>query len=568
MKKILILNLSRLGDHLQTSPLIAGLKLKEPDCRITLLGNVKFIGMCEHLPYIDSLKVFDIQQFERKKGDDPISYLDVYRYLDRLIEELRVEKFDMLINLTHSRVSGLMGQALGIKEALGTYSTSDGYKVINNPWLIYFNSFIEFRHYNSLNLVDIYQLGGGVKPSTEGLLINDVEGTRAASPILDELGIAEGENVIGIAAGASMVERRWPPKKFAEAADIISEKRGAKVLIFGGPTEFELGRELASHMKRPAINLAGRTSLAELIGLVKRCSMLLTNDTGTMHVAAAVGTPVVALFFVHAYGAETGPYGEGHIVIEPEIDCFPCAHKTTCPHHACFDRVSPLDVSEAAEYLPSTECGNGFYAPNDSFPTTRVYRTCFDDLGLFDLKPLKKMPMREADIFSRIYRYMFLKASYGEIDPACWSGCLKDNFIQWDKEQRDAWVKKKAALFEGLAATAEQALKLIEKMGGDYKKGDIEAVKRSAPEIVRFDRKITNPAFVHEELMPIASLFNRGKGNITDMAFEIMLVKTRLLYASVRDSALSVRRMLEQWGTTKTGGRRNRIFADCNNERV
>jgi len=568
MKKILILNLSRLGDHLQTSPLIAGLKRQKPDCRITLLGNVKFVGMCEHLPYIDSLKVFDIRQFERKEGEDPISYLDVYRYLDALIKELKAEKFDVLINLTHSRVSGLIGRALGIKEALGVYSTSDGFKVINNPWLIYFSSFIEFRHYNSLNLVDIYQLGGGVKPSTGGLLINDGEGSRAAVPILDELGIAEGENVIGIAAGASMEDRRWPPEKFAEAADLISQKRNAKVLIFGGPSETELGRELASRMKRPAVNLVGKTSLAELIGLVKRCSMLLTNDTGTMHVAAAVGTPVAALFFVHAYGAETCPYGEWHIVIEPEIDCFPCAHKTTCPHHACFDSVSPRDVAEAAEYLPSAAGGNGFYAPTDSFPTARVYRTCFDELGLFDLRPLKKTSMRETDIFSRIYRYMFLKASYRELEPAYWSGYLKDNFVQWDEEPRGAWVEKKAALFTELAATAEEALKLIERMGRDYKKGDIDAVKRSAPEIISFDRKITNPAFAHGELMPIASLFNRGKENINDMAFEVMMAKTRLLYASVRDSARSVRRMLEQWGTPKTGGRRKKMFADCNSESV
>ena len=568
MKKILILNFTRLGDHVQTSPLIAGLKREEPDCRITLLGNVKFIAMCEHLPYIDSLKVFDIQQFERKEGADPISYLDVYRHLDGLIKELIAEKFDMLINLTHSRVSGLISRALGIKDVRGTYSTPDGYKVINNPWLIYFSSFIEFRHYNNLNLVDIYQLGGSVKPSKDGLLIDDEQGVRAASKLLDELGIAEGENVIGIAAGASMEDRRWPVEKFAEAADLIAEKRGAKVLIFGGASETELGQELESRMKSPVINLTGRTSLAELIGLVKICSMLLTNDTGTMHIASAVGTEVVALFFVHAYAAETGPYGDGHIVIEPEIDCFPCAHKTTCPHHACFDRVSPHDVAKAADYLPSAASGNGHHLPSDSFPTARVYRTYFDELGLFDLKPIKKMVMRESDIFSRMYRYMFLKSAYRELEPTYWIGYLQDNFVQWDDEMRNNWVEKKAALFGELAATAQEASKLIDKMGSAYKKGNIDAVKRSAPEIVRFDKQITNLAFVHEELMPIASLFNRGKENITEMGIEVMLAKTKLLYTSVRDSARSVRRMLDYWSGQKNSGSRKKMLADCNSETV
>ena len=567
MKKILILNLSRLGDHIQTSPLIAGLKRDEPNSRITLLGNVKFIAMCEHLPYIDDLEVFDIQQFEKNKSGKPISYLEIYRYLEALIEDLKAEKFDTLINLTHSRVSGLISRALGTNEVRGTYSTEDGFKVTNNPWFVYFSSFIEFRRYNNLNLVDIYQLGGGVKPSKQGLLINDEEGVRAAAPLLEKYGIAEDENVIGIAAGASMEDRRWPPEKFAEAADLISEKRGAKLLVFGGASEIELGKELESRIKRPLVNLVGKTSLAELIGLVKRCSMLLTNDTGTMHIASAVGTPVVALFFVHAYGAETGPYGEGHIIIEPEIDCFPCAHKTTCPHHACFERVSPRDVADAADYLPSVAGTEGRNAPDGSFPTARVYKTGFDELGLFDLRPIKKVVLNETDLFARIYRYLFLKASYGGLEPAYWSACLKDNFEQWDDELRDGWVEKKMALFSDLAATAKEALKLIEKMGRHYKKGDIEAVKRCAPEIESFDRKITNAAFAHEELMPIASLFNRGKENITDTAFEVMLAKTKLLYLSVLDSARSVRRMLDWWRKSFVGHARKKILADCNSER-
>jgi len=123
------------------------------------------------------------------------------------------------------------------------------------------------------------------------------------------------------------------------------------------------------------------------------------------------------------------------------------------------------------------------------------------------------------------------------------------------------------ALFNDLTATAEGAIKLMDRMGRDYKKGDIEAVRRSAQEIAGFDRKITNAAYAHEELMPIASLFNRGKENITDTAFEVMLAKTKLLYTSVRDSAMSVRLMLDYWRNPNSGSVRKKIFADCNSER-
>ena len=563
MKKILVLNLTRIGDLIQTTPLMEGLKRSDPDCEITLLGNVKFIGICEHLPFIDRLKVFDVMQFINS-GGEPTSYLAVYRYMDGLVRELRAEKFDMLINLTHSKLSALIGGQLGIKEVRGASSTSDGFKVVNDPWLVYFSAFTGFRRYNSFNLVDIYQLGGGVKPGSQRLRINARNGSSAVAPLLKELGVEEGDTVIGIAAGASLKERRWPAEKFAAAADLISERHGAKVLLFGGPSEEKLVGKVESHMKRPVMNLAGKTSLEELIGLVKRCSLLVTNDTGTMHVASAVGTPVVALFFVHAFGAETGPYGEGHIVIEPEISCFPCPHKTACPHYACFDRVSPHDVADAADIIYGTDTANGGNAGGDRFQSARPFITCFDELGFFDLRPIKKEPLREEVVFNRIYRYLFLKIAYPELEPSYFIDYLKDNFEQWEAEKTGSWVEKKRSAFHELASTAGEAIKTVDKMSRDYKNGKVAMVKRGAGKLVEFDKKTVMLAYANEEQMPIAGLFNRGKGNITEMPLEIMLAKTKLLYTGVRDSARFVRRMLGVWGGTEDAVHSRSELVDCN----
>lgn len=563
MKKILILNLTRFGDLLQTTPLMAGLKQSEPDCEITLLANVNFAGICKHLPGIDRLKIFDVKRCIQADGGGT-SYLDIYCYLDGLIKELTAEKFDMLVNLTHSKLSAFFCRALDVKDVRGICASKDGFRVVSDPWLIYFSSFTNFRRYNSFNLVDIYQLGGGVKPAGRKLLVNHEAPAMAANRLLRELGISSRDRIVGLQAGASLAERRWPAEKFAETADIISEKQDAVVLLLGAESEKELAQKVASHMKRPAINLAGKTSLEQLIGVVKICDLLITNDTATMHIAAGVDTPIVALFFVHAYGAETGPYAEGSIVIEPEIPCFPCPHKSECPHYACFDRVTPEDVANAVDLLPEIKKHKKAFINDSRFPTARLYSTYFDTAGFIDLMPIKKASSRETQIFSRMYRHL-LRSDAGETsgDDDSWVRYLQGNFMEWPKNKTSAWVKKKRAIFGQLAAIADEAMQNISRMKSNYRKGNLESLKRGGPKIEELDRAIIQLAHTNEELMPLVAIFDKGKQNITDERLNAMLEKTALLYAGMRDSARRMGKLLSVWDRECDAQRSGKKFVDC-----
>ncbi|GMT41996.1 MAG: heptosyltransferase [bacterium] len=570
MKKILVLNLTRLGDLIQSTPLITGLKRQYPGCELTLLGEVHFAGILKHLADIDNRIVFDVKQFI-EADDGNTSYLDVYRYLDGLIDSLKAQNFDMMVNLSHSKLSALIGKALDIRNVRGVCSTPDGFKVINDPWLMYFNTFVAFRLYNSFNLVDIYQLGGGVKPDGRRLLINHEEPSAALKPFLSEHGILPGEKIIGLQAGASLKVRRWPPEKFAAAADMIAERKGARILLFGAEPEKELVDEVDSHMKTPAVNLAGKTTLEQLIGLVKRCNLLVTNDTVTMHIAAAVGTPVVALFLAHAYSAETGPCSEGSIVIEPDISCFPCPHNSICPHYACLERISPKDVADAADILPEvTNHSEPFISINtnmkpDRFTTTRLYTNYFDEPGFIDLMPLKKERLRETEIFSRMYRYLFVRPGVETLDDNYWMGYLKRNFIDWPEDQTLKWIEKERRVFEKLESSAGEAMEFVSGVKSDYMKGKLDRVKKCAAAIQDFDRKIAVLAHTHEELMPLVALFDRGKQNITDSGLEIMFEKTRLLYAGMRDSAREMARMLDVWGRERGVTQYGEKFVGCVN---
>jgi heptosyltransferase-2 len=159
------------------------------------------------------------------------------------------------------------------------------------------------------------------------------------------------EVLIGLNPGATYGEAKcWPPDRFAALGRRLIKDHGASILIFGSsrPQEKVLNASIAGGIGEGCLNLSGETSLLQLAALLRRCRLLITNDTGTMHVAAAVGTKVAAIFGP-TDPRTTSPLGEGHVVIHREIACSPCL-KRVCPtDHRCMELVSVTDVLEAVQ---------------------------------------------------------------------------------------------------------------------------------------------------------------------------------------------------------------------------
>ncbi len=543
MKRILILNFTRIGDLIQTSPLLAGLKEQHPGCHITMAANVSFMGICKNLPNIDELVVFDPKQFIHAEGGQT-SIMDVYTYLEGFVASLKQKNFDMLVNLSHSNLTAIMGRLLGIADVRGIAIDAKGFKLVNDPWLMYFSSLLSFRRFNTFNLVDLYQLGGGVKPKARGLIIESGEAEKLAGSLLAGMGIKEGERLIAVQAGASMKERRWPSRNFARAADLLARRWNAKVLLLGAPAEKELVDEVGSAMEMPHANLAGKTTLEELIGVVKRCSMLVTNDTATMHIAAGVGTPIVALFLVHAYGYETGPYCDNAVLLEPEISCFPCLHSSTCPHYACLEYVTPEMVADAAELLVRHGKNIPLLA-GDTFPKVRVMSPFFDRAGFIDLRPLKKGLPTESDILSRIYRHFFMQPLGVGADPGYWRDHLAAHYLDADAAQLKEWAEKKRAIFRALREAADDGALTARQALRDFTGGAMDKVKKKGQRFLDIDKKIEMLGLSHPELMPIVRLFNMGKGNIAEGRPAAILEETRALYAGVATAAEFVSAQLD-----------------------
>lgn len=166
------------------------------------------------------------------------------------------------------------------------------------------------------------------------------------------LGSTGPGNWIGLNPGAAFgTAKRWIPERYAGAADVLARRTGARVALVGGPADRALADRIAGGMKTPPRVLCGETSLPDLLGVLSHLRLLITNDSGPMHLAAALGTPVVAVFGPTDW-RETAPRGSGHRVVREAVECAPCKLRDCPIDHRCMRRVT-LDrvVAEAEAVL-------------------------------------------------------------------------------------------------------------------------------------------------------------------------------------------------------------------------
>ena len=172
--------------------------------------------------------------------------------------------------------------------------------------------------------------------------------------------LGEDGDWLGINPGAAFgTAKRWIPERFAAVADRIASETGARVAVVGGASERPLGEAIAGLMRSPTRVLCGETTLAQLAGVLSRMRLLLTNDSGPMHLAAALGVRVVAVFGPTDW-RETAPLGAGHRLVREPVECSPCKLRECPIDHRCMRLVSVERVlGEARAALAEASCRSG-----------------------------------------------------------------------------------------------------------------------------------------------------------------------------------------------------------------
>lgn len=339
--KILVRSTNWIGDAVMTTPAVRTIRENSPESEITMLVHPWVADVFRYSPRVDRIFLYE------KKGNHK-----GLKGMLRLAGELREQQFDCAILLQNAFEAAFITRIAGIP-VRGGYTT-DGrglllsHGVQKAPDLIRKH---EIHYYQRI------MRGLGLKTAANELELF-IPGVHVAAA-RQRLGERIGEKVgvvplIGLNPGAAFgPAKRWPTERYAELADRLSAETGAWILLFGSAADQPTATEILSRAasRERIIDLTGHTSLVEAMALIGECDMFVTNDSGLMHVAAALHTPQVAIFGSTDH-IRTGPYSEQAVVIRKELPCSPCK-KPRCPekHFRCMRLITTAEVFAAAMRL-------------------------------------------------------------------------------------------------------------------------------------------------------------------------------------------------------------------------
>ncbi len=390
MKQVLIVNITRMGDLVQTGTLLDRLQQEWPGAAVDLVVDRRFAPVASLLSGLREVIAVDFHELIDESRVAVKDVVSLYRDAVAWVKPLTERRYDRVINLTFNKPSALLSGLIGAPDIRGARSAWDGGLVVDNPWMAYFCDFHQFRRFNRFNLVDIYALGGSGPGTFAPLRLTISREARAWAQQM----VAGTPKWIAVQAGASDAMKAWRPHLFGQALAHLSKRWEGGILFIGSQEEEAVIAEVTRVYREaggqnPIKNMAGRTTLGQLAGLLAECRLLVTNDTGPMHIGVAAGTAVIDLSVGHVDFQETGPYGRGHWVVQPELDCAPCGFDQVCAHHACKDRLMPDLVADLIGHVlgagpcPSKVSG------------ARLYESGVDEdgLGTFRLKRGVESPL-------------------------------------------------------------------------------------------------------------------------------------------------------------------------------
>jgi len=333
--KILVVNVNWVGDVLFSTPAIKALRKHYPDAHIACMVVPRCKEILELNPRLNELIIYD------EKGE----YKGLFGKL-KLISELKARRFDCVFLFHRSLTRTLMVALSGIRERVGIYNSKRGFlltkKVKPQPPDIH-------KVEQFLNIVR--GMGVGEYGKNMELFIGK-EDDAFSCEFLKSRGIDEKERFIVLNPGGNWDLKRWPAENFAGLGDSLREKYKVPIVITGADKDVWLGKKIAGMMRHKPVVAAGETTLRQLAAIMKRASLVVSNDSGPMHIAVSQAVKTIALFGP-TDPKVTGPYGEGiYSVIRKDPGkpgCkIPC-YNLRCEEALCMKAITVEDVIQEAE---------------------------------------------------------------------------------------------------------------------------------------------------------------------------------------------------------------------------
>lgn len=344
-RNILVRATNWVGDAVMSIPALQALRTQFPQARISILARPWVAGLYGREPFCDDLIPYDAPRGWHGLGEKWA-----------MAAAVRRSKFDCAILFQNAFEAAALVSAAGIPVRVG-YSRDARAWLLTHPIPVpkrgetpRHQRFYYLELLKRAGLVDTYPLDGPIR------LASSEAAAREGRKHFQAAGFTGP--VIGVSPGAAYGgAKRWFPERFAEAAVQLAIERSARIAIFGSREEASIGETVRAAVESAGLrcmNFAGKTSLQEFIDMAAACDVFLTNDSGPMHIASALGVPTVAIFGATDEIA-TGPTGAHTKVVRVPVECSPCLLRECPIDHRCMSAVSADRVAEAARELVGIE---------------------------------------------------------------------------------------------------------------------------------------------------------------------------------------------------------------------
>lgn len=353
VQRLLVRGTNWVGDSVMSLPALHLIRQGFPRARITMMVLPWVSGIYEDCELVDEVLLYDRREKHRGIGGRL-----------KLIQQMRAKKFEAIVLFQNAFEAALLAYLAKIPWRIGYRRDARG-------WLLSHSLTIDPRlqnlhqSYYYLDLVE--QLLGCTRtidsisslnvplplerPLGQWLMISS-QRKENARLLLREGGISGQKPIVGVNPGASFGSaKRWPKERYAELLDLLAYEQETDIVIFGSSAEVNIAKAIALGMRHPPLILSGETSLSGLIALMSCCDLFITNDSGPMHLAAALQIPTLAIFGPTDEVA-TGPMSVKSVVIKKKVECSPCLLRECPIDHRCMTGISVEEVySHAIQQL-------------------------------------------------------------------------------------------------------------------------------------------------------------------------------------------------------------------------
>lgn len=337
-KRILVVRTDRIGDALLSTPVVRALRRAFPSAYLAVMVSPYTKDVFEGSPYLDEVIIYD------KEGKHKSWF-----HSREFALNLKKKKFDLTLVLHPNNRVHLVTFFAGIRRRIG-YDRKLGFLLTD-----------QLKHTKQLGekheleyCLDFLQPLGLESGDKDLFMPIKAESEAWVDGVFAQQAIQKTDKLLAINPGASCPSRIWLGERFAEVSRRLAEKYGFKVILVGGPKEMKIADIVLKSMQSSVVNLSGKTSLSQLASVLKRCDLLISNDSGPVHMASAVGTPVISIFSRNKKGINPtrwGPVGKKDKILHRTVGCIECLAHNCRKQFACLKAITVDDVLQAADEI-------------------------------------------------------------------------------------------------------------------------------------------------------------------------------------------------------------------------